>query len=220
MIGTDVEGERFYTIPEVARILRVSDQSVRRWIKAGQLRATKPGKEYRIGHTNLEEFLRAREPRPKAGGRSSREPTLFNGLEVERRESIYQHTLREIILQQANRIAAEADDKGYEPGWILEISENQERITRILLDNGVLGNRETYPTAAEYHQSWEIADALTELGHAVDRAWRGQMRVSEQMEQRREADQLRELREKREADKSSKEARKLEDIREERRGSA
>jgi excisionase family DNA binding protein len=85
VIGTDVEGERFYTIPEVARILRVSDQSVRRWIKAGQLRATKPGKEYRIGHTNLEEFLRAREPRPKAGGRSSREPTLWNGLEEERR---------------------------------------------------------------------------------------------------------------------------------------
>jgi excisionase family DNA binding protein len=81
VIRTDVEGDRFYTIPEVARILRVSDQSVRRWIKAGELRATKPGKEYRIGHTNLEEFLRAREPRPKAGGRSPFEPSFYDILE-------------------------------------------------------------------------------------------------------------------------------------------
>jgi len=88
VIGTDVEGERFYTIPEVARILRVSDQSVRRWIKAGELRATKPGKEYRIGHTNLEEFLRAREPRPKAPSRSRFEPSLFNGFEEERRSFV------------------------------------------------------------------------------------------------------------------------------------
>ena len=90
VIETDVEGERFYTIPEVARTLRVSDQSVRRWIKAGKLRATKPGKEYRIGHTNLEAFLRAREPHPKAGGPSSREPTLFNNLAEERRATAEQ----------------------------------------------------------------------------------------------------------------------------------
>jgi excisionase family DNA binding protein len=85
VIETDVGEERFYTIPEVARILRVSDQSVRRWIKAGELRATKPGKEYRIGHSNLEEFLRAREPHPKGPSRSQFEPSLFNGLEEERR---------------------------------------------------------------------------------------------------------------------------------------
>jgi excisionase family DNA binding protein len=85
VVETDVGGQRFYTIPEVARILRVSDQSVRRWIKAGELPATKPGKEYRIGHANLEEFLRARELRPKAPSRSPFEPSLFNGLEEEQR---------------------------------------------------------------------------------------------------------------------------------------
>jgi excisionase family DNA binding protein len=85
VVETDVGGQRFYTIPEVARILRVSDQSVRRWIKAGELPATKPGKEYRIEHANLEEFLRAREPRPKAPSRSPFELSLFNGLEEERR---------------------------------------------------------------------------------------------------------------------------------------
>jgi excisionase family DNA binding protein len=85
VVETDVEGERFYTIPEVARILRVSDQSVRRWIKAGELRATKPGKEYRIGHSNLEEFLRAREPRPKVAAPPSFEPTFNDLLAEERR---------------------------------------------------------------------------------------------------------------------------------------
>jgi transcriptional regulator with XRE-family HTH domain len=150
----------------------------------------------------------------------SPEPSLFNGLEDERRESIYQHAWRDFITQLADRIAAEAGDKGLEPAWILEISEIPRDITRILFDNGILGNREAYPTEAEYRQSGEIADALTKLDQAVDRAWRAQMRVSEQLEQRREADQLRELREKREADKGSKEARELEAIHKERRGSA
>jgi transcriptional regulator with XRE-family HTH domain len=150
----------------------------------------------------------------------SPEPSLFNGLEDERRESTYQRAWRDFITQLADRIAAEAGDKGLEPAWILEISEIPRDITRILFDNGILGNREAYPTEAEYRQSGEIADALTKLDQAVDRAWRAQMRVSEQLEQRREADQLRELREKREADKGSKEARELEAIHKERRGSA
>jgi transcriptional regulator with XRE-family HTH domain len=157
---------------------------------------------------------------PKAPAPPSSIQPPLNGFEEERRESIYQHALRDIIRRLAGRYAAQADDKGYEPAWMLEISEIPRDITQVLFDSGVLGNRETYPTEVEYRGSWEIDDALRELNQAVDRAWRGQMRVSEQMEQRREADQLRELREKREADKGSKEARELEAFRKERRGSA
>jgi hypothetical protein len=160
-----------------------------------------------------------REPGKAGASPSSIQPPL-NGFEEERREAIYQRAWRDFITRLANRIAAEADSKGYEPAWILEISEIPRDITRVLFDNGVLGNRETYPTEAEYDGSGEIQDALDELEQAVERAWRGQMRVSEQMEQRREADQLRELRQKREADKGSKEALELEAIRKERRGSA
>lgn len=40
-------------------------QTVRRWIQAGSLRAFKPGKEYRVRESDLEEFLAAREVRPK-----------------------------------------------------------------------------------------------------------------------------------------------------------
>lgn len=76
--------EQFLSLEDVATRLQVSDQTVRRWIKSGKLAAYKPGLEYRIRATDLEEFLRAREVRPKAPRRSSLEPSLLNGLEEER----------------------------------------------------------------------------------------------------------------------------------------
>lgn len=57
---TDTEQERFYTISEAARLLKVSDQSIRRWVKAGELKAYKPKKEYRIAESDLQEFLEGR----------------------------------------------------------------------------------------------------------------------------------------------------------------
>jgi excisionase family DNA binding protein len=76
---------RYVAPQDVADELGVDVETVRRWIKAGRLRAFKPGKEYRILKSDLEEFLRAREVRPKAPSRSRFEPSLFNGLEEERR---------------------------------------------------------------------------------------------------------------------------------------
>jgi hypothetical protein len=99
------------------------------------------------------------------------------------------------------------------------IAESPRRITRNLFDNGVLGNRETFPTEAEWRQSWEIFDALKELEQAVEQAWRAQMRVAQRLEQAREADKLAQRRKQREAEnKSGKEA--LDDIRAERSESA
>jgi excisionase family DNA binding protein len=49
----------------VGNEIGVSDQTVRRWVKAGELAAYKPGKEYRIKGSDLEEFLKAREVSPK-----------------------------------------------------------------------------------------------------------------------------------------------------------
>jgi excisionase family DNA binding protein len=40
--------------------LEVSDQSIRRWVKAGELKAYKPKKEYRIAAGDLQEFLEGR----------------------------------------------------------------------------------------------------------------------------------------------------------------
>jgi excisionase family DNA binding protein len=45
---------------EVGEQLGTSTQTVRRWVKAGELPAYKPGKEWRIRESDLAEFLEAR----------------------------------------------------------------------------------------------------------------------------------------------------------------
>lgn len=47
-----------YTLKEVADILKVSRQTIYNYLKAGRLRATKFGKEYRVTKEDLEEFIR------------------------------------------------------------------------------------------------------------------------------------------------------------------
>jgi excisionase family DNA binding protein len=59
----------------------VSDQTVRRWVKAGELAAYKPGKEYRIKGSDLEEFLKTREVSPKV---QSPLPEFGNGRRLSR----------------------------------------------------------------------------------------------------------------------------------------
>ncbi len=53
-------GERFYNLAEVAERLQVSDRTVRRWIKSRALPAYKPGREYRIRPSDLDQFVEAR----------------------------------------------------------------------------------------------------------------------------------------------------------------
>jgi excisionase family DNA binding protein len=77
--------EEFLSPQEVGDRIGVSVYTVRRWIHEGRLQALKPGKEYRVRESDLEEFLRAREVHPKVPPRSPAEPSLFNGLEEERR---------------------------------------------------------------------------------------------------------------------------------------
>ena len=77
--------EEFISPEEVGERLGVSVYTVRRWVKEGKLRAFKPGKEYRIQESDLEEFLRTREVRPKAPRRSPSERSFNDVLEEERR---------------------------------------------------------------------------------------------------------------------------------------
>jgi excisionase family DNA binding protein len=65
--------EQFLSLEDVASRLQVSDQTVRRWIKAGKLAAYKPGLEYRIKASDLEEFLKTREVSPKVRRRPEEE---------------------------------------------------------------------------------------------------------------------------------------------------
>lgn len=50
--------ENFYTIEEVAKMLKVAYLTVYRWIQAGRLVALKAGKQYRIRKEDLDNFLK------------------------------------------------------------------------------------------------------------------------------------------------------------------
>lgn len=50
--------ERLYKVSEVARMLNVSTVVVRKWIKAGKLRARRVGKLWMIPESELKHFLR------------------------------------------------------------------------------------------------------------------------------------------------------------------
>ena len=47
--------EKFLTVEEAARSLRVSADTVRRWLRAGRLRAVKFGQVYRIPESAIQE---------------------------------------------------------------------------------------------------------------------------------------------------------------------
>jgi len=79
-----VAGISYRDVHGIADELGVDVQTVRRWIQSGKLRAFKPGKEYRVREADLEEFLAAREVRPKAQN-SSLELSQFNGADDELR---------------------------------------------------------------------------------------------------------------------------------------
>ena len=48
---------QFYTIDEIAELLKISYLTVFRWVKAGKLTAYKVGKQYRIDAKDLNNFL-------------------------------------------------------------------------------------------------------------------------------------------------------------------
>ena len=57
----------FLTIQEIAELLKVSDATVRNWIKHEELRAIKLEREFRVARKDLIAFLEERETRPPPG---------------------------------------------------------------------------------------------------------------------------------------------------------
>ncbi len=53
-------GDRLLTVAEVADIMRVSNMTVYRLIKSGQLAAIRVGKNYRIRESEIERYLSER----------------------------------------------------------------------------------------------------------------------------------------------------------------
>lgn len=48
---------KYYTIEEVAEMLKVVYLTVYRWIQDGKLKAYKAGKQYRINKSDLDRFI-------------------------------------------------------------------------------------------------------------------------------------------------------------------
>ena len=55
------KNEAYYTIDEVAKMLKVAYLTVYRWIQAGKLEAVKLGKQYRISKTQLNKFMKIKD---------------------------------------------------------------------------------------------------------------------------------------------------------------
>ena len=51
---------QYYTIEEVAKMLKVSYLTVYRWIRANKLESVKAGKQHRIDQTSLDKFLKTK----------------------------------------------------------------------------------------------------------------------------------------------------------------
>ena len=54
----------FFTIHEIAALLKVSDATVRSWIHEGGLRAVRFGREFRVAAKDLEAFVNAHATHP------------------------------------------------------------------------------------------------------------------------------------------------------------
>ena len=57
-MATEIEGIKFYTIPEIAEALNVTPQTVRAYIKQGKLKGQRIGRPILITENNLKEFLK------------------------------------------------------------------------------------------------------------------------------------------------------------------
>ncbi|NCN59108.1 DNA-binding protein [Candidatus Roizmanbacteria bacterium CG22_combo_CG10-13_8_21_14_all_38_20] len=54
---TNMTDEQYYTIEEVAKMLKVAYLTVYRWIQDNKLPSVKAGKQYRIKKNDLDNFL-------------------------------------------------------------------------------------------------------------------------------------------------------------------
>jgi excisionase family DNA binding protein len=58
-MATVIEGIKFYTIPETAKALNVTAQTIRAYIKQGRLKSQRIGRPIFITESNLRDFLQA-----------------------------------------------------------------------------------------------------------------------------------------------------------------
>ena len=135
--------ERHVPLSTVAGRLGVSERTVRRWIKAGKLKATRPGRDYRIPESALRELVEEGEVSPKAPASPSQR-SLFNG---EERRAFIERCERYVagrVAHYENRLA-EAKRGGLFAGFVgaktLQDEAFEEFSQLLALQNGELAER-------------------------------------------------------------------------------
>ena len=135
--------ERHVPLSTVAGRLGVSERTVRRWIKAGKLKATRPGRDYRIPESALRELVEEGEVSPKAPASPSQR-SLFNG---EERRAFIERCERYVAARVAhyqNRLAVAKRGglyAGYEGAKALQDEAFEEFSQLLDLQNGELVER-------------------------------------------------------------------------------
>ena len=62
---TDMPTERVYTLDQAAEWLGFNRKTIVKWIESGELIASRLGKEYRIRQSDIDDFMRRKQIRPK-----------------------------------------------------------------------------------------------------------------------------------------------------------
>lgn len=52
---------KFYSLDEIANILHVSTETVRRYVRNGKLKAIRIGRDYKVSEENLQKMIRDNE---------------------------------------------------------------------------------------------------------------------------------------------------------------
>jgi excisionase family DNA binding protein len=118
-----VAEEKMFTVAQVAERLQVGEQTVRRWIRDGELGAVKLERSFRITETDLDEFFQARRtrlrsplPAGEAGLRPAGRPVLLDG-----------RRLKKIREEKGISVRELARDSGVSESWIYSIQRGPRR---------------------------------------------------------------------------------------------
>jgi excisionase family DNA binding protein len=152
--------DRFLSLGDVAARLNVSEQTIRRWVKSGRLKAYKPGLEWRIAPEDLDEFLEMRSsPKPQAS--PSPEPSLNDELDEERRSTAFIKVLRAYFWDLRLRWKEQGDKPS--PGQIRDALDLLQRLT----DHGALEGSLTPREHSELQLLLNAADKLRPIAEEL-----------------------------------------------------
>lgn len=168
--------ERHLSLSEAADALNISERTAYRWIKSGKLRAYKPGRDYWIPESAIQQVIEESVVLPKEEVRSSLEPTFNDALVEEGRARWEAAVLRARQLREHGRarmaelLAAwhERKDRQYLPQMAELLQEAYDAETVVFQNVQVGLDIEAHvegdnPAWEEYREASHFYGALREM---------------------------------------------------------